>query len=76
MVRIIEETLDSAGTLIRSTEMPVIFESRAEAVTFILHYLNDHFADGRSGYNHGDDYWWGCALESSLELRCYRLRAP
>ena len=73
MIRIVEEAVDQTGAPICSTELPVIFPHRGEAVTFIHQFLRTHFANGRSGYSLDQDYWWGSALGQTFELYRYRL---
>jgi len=71
MIRIIDRVLSASGTEVRTEQLPLVFDSRREAVTFLNGFLQRQFTTGRSGYKLEQDYWWGCAAD--FELHCYRI---
>ena len=56
MIRVVDQTPDAGGAVIRSAVLPVIFENRSEAVTFLQEMLRRLFTLGRSGYQLEGDY--------------------
>jgi hypothetical protein len=73
MVRILQSTFDSSGALVRSAHLPVVFQERAEAETFLRGWLQQMFTEGRSGYKQEEDYWWGCDDAPRSELHRYTI---
>jgi hypothetical protein len=73
MFRIVETGVDASGHTDGKCALPLVFNTRAEAVTFISAYLRQIFVDGRSGYRLAEDYWWGCENDSQLRIRRYQI---
>ena len=73
MFHIVEMVVDSNGIVVDRSKMPLVFDDRSHAVTFISTYLTRAFAGGSSGYRSEDDLWWGREEEGPSQLHCFTI---
>ena len=73
MVHIVKVIVDAQGSVVTGGSLPVSFESEIEASDFLDRYLALVFAEGKSGYQLEDAYWWGADETHDLHLHRYTI---
>jgi hypothetical protein len=71
MARVCKVVQNARGALVGYNELPLRFDTAAQAIQFMNWYVAAVFAGGKCGYQREGRYWWGCDDSSELELHRY-----